>query len=273
MPTAESGPQAHAITRWLGIDAPDHTPRTVSLDLDVPGLGPGLLRRPVELLLRGARTWPPCVATASRTHGRRPARRWPARSSTGPTPRAASDNITVALARVDPVDTPPHAPPAAATAACRGTPRGSPATMATFSADVYQNEFLPDGGTDVHAIVTVACTRRGRGRAVRAGDAAEIVIVDTSGSMGGDEHRGGPAAPPRPRSTRCSTARGSRSSPAATRRAWPTPTDGAAMVRMDDADARRGQGARSPASGPTAARRWAPGCALADPALRRGAQR
>ncbi len=34
---AESGPQAHAITRWLGIDAPDHTPRTVSLDLDGPG--------------------------------------------------------------------------------------------------------------------------------------------------------------------------------------------------------------------------------------------
>ena len=35
--TAESGPQAHAITRWLGVDAPDHTPRTVSIDLDGPG--------------------------------------------------------------------------------------------------------------------------------------------------------------------------------------------------------------------------------------------
>ena len=34
---AESGPQAHAITRWLGVDAPDHTPRTVSLELDGPG--------------------------------------------------------------------------------------------------------------------------------------------------------------------------------------------------------------------------------------------
>ena len=34
---AESGPQAHAITRWLGIDAPDHTPRTASLDLAGPG--------------------------------------------------------------------------------------------------------------------------------------------------------------------------------------------------------------------------------------------
>ena len=34
---AESGPQAHAITRWLGSDAPDHTPRTASLDLAGPG--------------------------------------------------------------------------------------------------------------------------------------------------------------------------------------------------------------------------------------------
>jgi serine/threonine protein phosphatase PrpC len=34
---AETGPQAHAITRWLGIDAPDHTPRTASLDLTDPG--------------------------------------------------------------------------------------------------------------------------------------------------------------------------------------------------------------------------------------------
>ena len=34
---AETGPQAHAITRWLGIDAPDHTPHTRSLDLATPG--------------------------------------------------------------------------------------------------------------------------------------------------------------------------------------------------------------------------------------------
>ena len=26
--------------------------------------------------------------------------------------------------------------------------------MATFSVDVYQNEYLPEGGSDVHAIVT-----------------------------------------------------------------------------------------------------------------------
>ncbi|TCC39115.1 serine/threonine protein phosphatase [Kribbella capetownensis] len=34
---AESGPHAHAITRWLGKDAPDHTPRTTTLRPAGPG--------------------------------------------------------------------------------------------------------------------------------------------------------------------------------------------------------------------------------------------
>ena len=34
---AESGPMAHAITRWLGNDAPDLAPRVDSLDVDGPG--------------------------------------------------------------------------------------------------------------------------------------------------------------------------------------------------------------------------------------------
>jgi von Willebrand factor type A C-terminal domain/von Willebrand factor type A domain len=58
--------------------------------------------------------------------------------------------------------------------------------MATFSAEVYQNEFLPDGGTDVHAIVTVTCTGAGEAGRSGSGDAAELVIVDTSGSMEGE---------------------------------------------------------------------------------------
>ncbi|HEY3004131.1 MAG TPA: VWA domain-containing protein [Kribbellaceae bacterium] len=53
--------------------------------------------------------------------------------------------------------------------------------MADFTASVFQNEFLPDGGTDVHAIVTITCS--GAGQAGQSGDAGEIVIVDTSGSM------------------------------------------------------------------------------------------
>ncbi|GAB3946651.1 VWA domain-containing protein [Kribbella albertanoniae] len=56
--------------------------------------------------------------------------------------------------------------------------------MADFTAAVYQNEFLPDGGTDVHAIVTVDCTGAGAAGQTGTGDAGEIIIVDTSGSMG-----------------------------------------------------------------------------------------
>jgi hypothetical protein len=56
--------------------------------------------------------------------------------------------------------------------------------MAEFSATVYQNEFLPDGGTDVNAIVTVACSGAGSAGQSGSGDAGEVIIVDTSGSMG-----------------------------------------------------------------------------------------
>ncbi len=56
--------------------------------------------------------------------------------------------------------------------------------MAEFSAAVYQNEFLPDGGTDVNAIVTVTCTGAGTAGQSGSGAAGEIIIVDTSGSMG-----------------------------------------------------------------------------------------
>lgn len=58
--------------------------------------------------------------------------------------------------------------------------------MAEFTAAVYQNEFLPDGGTDVNAIVTVTCTGAGVAGQSGSGAAGEIIIVDTSGSMGHD---------------------------------------------------------------------------------------
>lgn len=56
--------------------------------------------------------------------------------------------------------------------------------MAQFTSAVYQNEFLPDGGTDVNAIVSIDCTNAGAAGQTGSGDAGEIVIVDTSGSMG-----------------------------------------------------------------------------------------
>ncbi|SFJ70202.1 VWA domain-containing protein [Cellulomonas sp. KH9] len=56
--------------------------------------------------------------------------------------------------------------------------------MATFRAEVFQNEFLPDGGTDVHAIVTVSASGVG-GAGTSGAGVAEIVMIDTSGSMTG----------------------------------------------------------------------------------------
>jgi hypothetical protein len=54
--------------------------------------------------------------------------------------------------------------------------------MSTFTVDVYQNEYLPLGGSEANAIVTVTSTGAAGSAAQPA--AAEIVIADTSGSMG-----------------------------------------------------------------------------------------
>src|SRR4029079_17133225 len=66
----------------------------------------------------------------------------------------------------------------------RSHPERKPHEMADFSAEVYQNEFLPAGGTDAHAIVTVTCTGAGTAGQTGGGGAAEIVLVDTSGAVG-----------------------------------------------------------------------------------------
>ncbi|MFD3473984.1 VWA domain-containing protein [Streptomyces sp. NPDC058695] len=58
-----------------------------------------------------------------------------------------------------------------------------------FSVDVYQNEFLPEGGREVNAIVTVTSTGGGAVAAPqfyaagRGADAAVALMVDCSGSM------------------------------------------------------------------------------------------
>ena len=101
---AESGPQAHAITRWLGTDAPDHTPRTVSLDLDGPGW----------LLVCSDGLWNYCseaqdlagvVAAQTRSAGSEPLALAGALVDWA-NARGGQDNITVALARVG--AGPPH---------------------------------------------------------------------------------------------------------------------------------------------------------------------
>ena len=98
-----------------------------------------------------------------RPRRRAAASRWrsPARWSTGPTPRAARTT------------SPSRSPASAPSDRRRSRPdrdrteRKPP--MAEFTAEVFQNEFLPDGGTDVHAIVTVTCTGAGDGRAAGRG--------------------------------------------------------------------------------------------------------
>jgi hypothetical protein len=51
-----------------------------------------------------------------------------------------------------------------------------------FNVETYQNEYLPIGGAEVNAIVTVTATDVGTAPA-RTADAAEVIILDTSGSM------------------------------------------------------------------------------------------
>ncbi len=53
--------------------------------------------------------------------------------------------------------------------------------MSTFTAETYQNEYLPVGGGEVNAVVTV--TASGTAPSRERSQAAEIVIVDVSGSM------------------------------------------------------------------------------------------
>jgi hypothetical protein len=53
--------------------------------------------------------------------------------------------------------------------------------MSTFTVEAYQNEYLPLGGSEVNAIVTV--TSEASVGSSPLPEAAEIVIVDTSGSM------------------------------------------------------------------------------------------
>jgi hypothetical protein len=61
--------------------------------------------------------------------------------------------------------------------------------MPQFSAEVFQNEFLSDGATDIHAVVSVTASGTGEAGRAGGGEAAEIIIVDTSGSMMDDKIR------------------------------------------------------------------------------------
>lgn len=55
--------------------------------------------------------------------------------------------------------------------------------MTDFTVEVYQNEYLASGATEVNAIVTVTATGAPAGPVTSSGNAAEVIIVDCSGSM------------------------------------------------------------------------------------------
>nr|WP_232327902.1 VWA domain-containing protein [Kibdelosporangium sp. MJ126-NF4]CEL14792.1 conserved hypothetical protein SC6D10.11 [Kibdelosporangium sp. MJ126-NF4]CTQ96579.1 conserved hypothetical protein SC6D10.11 [Kibdelosporangium sp. MJ126-NF4] len=56
--------------------------------------------------------------------------------------------------------------------------------MTDFQVEVYQNEYLPQGAAEVNAIVTVTASGNATPAAASTGaEAAEVIIIDTSGSM------------------------------------------------------------------------------------------
>ena len=69
--------------------------------------------------------------------------------------------------------------------------------MAEFKIECFQNEFLPQGGQVMHAVLTVCASGTGSVGAsgpVPAADRTELLIVDTSGSMNGRKLRSAKAA-------------------------------------------------------------------------------
>ena len=69
--------------------------------------------------------------------------------------------------------------------------------MAEFQIECFQNEFLPEGGEVMHAVLDVSASGTGSSGAsgpVPAADRTELLIVDTSGSMNGRKLRSAKAA-------------------------------------------------------------------------------
>jgi hypothetical protein len=66
---------------------------------------------------------------------------------------------------------------------------GPHVTQPGFSLEVFQNEYLPDGGQDVNAIVTVTSEGSVATMPASGPDRAEVIIVDCSGSMGAPESK------------------------------------------------------------------------------------
>jgi serine/threonine protein phosphatase PrpC len=107
---AETGPQSHAITRWLGADAPDHKPTTATMTLAEPGW----------LLVCSDGLWNYCSAAEDlgdlvrQTSSMSPAAAEPMALAEAlvswANAQGGQDNITAALARIEPAPTPEKEP-------------------------------------------------------------------------------------------------------------------------------------------------------------------
>ncbi|MDQ2728495.1 MAG: VWA domain-containing protein [Actinomycetota bacterium] len=61
--------------------------------------------------------------------------------------------------------------------------------MSTFSLECFQNEYLPEGGDQVNAIITVTGSGGGPSEPAAGGEVAELIILDVSASMTGRKLR------------------------------------------------------------------------------------
>src|ERR1035441_7049954 len=52
-----------------------------------------------------------------------------------------------------------------------------------FTVDIYQNEYLSEGGREVNAVITVTTAGTAAAAPTAETDSAEIIIIDCSGSM------------------------------------------------------------------------------------------
>ena len=66
--------------------------------------------------------------------------------------------------------------------------------MADFHLECFQNEYLPEGAREVNAVVTISASGTSAGGGFVAapatgGGGVEVIVIDTSGSMGGSKIR------------------------------------------------------------------------------------